>query len=390
MGVKVRQKIKGKGQPWWVFIAHNGKRKSISVGKQGAANEVARRIEAQLALGQFNFKEEKPIPTFKEIADSWIDTTVPATCKPSTVREYQDILKNHIEAVFSNQRITDITRGDVKAFLLDKLNAGYAQSTVAHLRNCLSGIFNIALDHEIIQGNPSKQLNISLKAGDRKKDINPLSADELKVLLDTVAEHFPDHYTLFLLLARTGMRIGEALALKWGDIDFNGRFIEVSQSFVRGRISTPKNGKSRSVDMSRQLTAALKAEMLNSKKKGLALGMGEMPETVFTNHKSNMIDKDIWRRRVYNKALQKAGLRKIRIHDLRHTYATLRISKGDNIADVSKQLGHHSVKFTMDVYYHWISGKKKSEVDGLDDPSFQHSPAPYLHPEAKKELTANG
>jgi len=62
----------------------------------------------------------------------------------------------------------------------------------------------------------------------------------------------------------------------------------------------------------------------------------------------------------------KAELRKIRIHDLRHTYATLRISKGDNIADVSAQLGHHSVKLTLDVYNHWAPGKKKFEVDELD------------------------
>jgi integrase len=64
-------------------------------------------------------------------------------------------------------------------------------------------------------------------------------------------------------------------------------------------------------------------------------------------------------------------IRAIRIHDLRHTYATLRISKGDNMADVSNQLGHHSVKLTMDVYYHWIPGKKKAEVDELDNLGFQ-------------------
>jgi integrase len=58
----------------------------------------------------------------------------------------------------------------------------------------------------------------------------------------------------------------------------------------------------------------------------------------------------------------------------------LRISKGENIADVSNQLGHHSVKLTMDVYYHWIPGKKKSEVDALDDPSYLRPSAPYTHP----------
>jgi integrase len=56
---------------------------------------------------------------------------------------------------------------------------------------------------------------------------------------------------------------------------------------------------------------------------------------------------------------------------MRHTYATLRIAKGDNIADVSKQLGHHSVKLTLDTYNHWMPGKKKAEVDGLDDAEYR-------------------
>ncbi len=69
---------------------------------------------------------------------------------------------------------------------------------------------------------------------------------------------------------------------------------------------------------------------------------------------------------MFYKCLEKAGLRRIRTHDLRHTYATLRIAKGDNIADVSKQLGHHSIKITVDLYYHHLPGGSKDEVDGLD------------------------
>ena len=83
-----------------------------------------------------------------------------------------------------------------------------------------------------------------------------------------------------------------------------------------------------------------------------------------------------WRSRVFKKQIQKSGLCEIRINDLIHTYATLRISKGDNIADVSNQLGPHSVEFTMDVYYHWFPGKKMFEVDALDDPSLTHPSAP--------------
>jgi len=259
------------------------------------------------------------------------------------------------------------------------------------MKDVVSGVLNKALDDEIIQANPALQLGKNLlKTKDRVKHINALTPEELKQLLDTVYEHFPEHYSLFLLLARTGVRIGEALALQWGDLNFKDRSIEVQRSIYRGKITTPKNGKTRLVDMSLQLAEALKAQ-----KKGFKLGLvdtkkDDSAQFVFTNQNGKIIDKDSWRRRIFNKALSKSEIRRIRIHDLRHTYATLRISKGDNVTDVSNQLGHHSVKLTMDVYYQWFPGKKKSEVDGLDDPSFSHLNAPPLHPEAKKELTANG
>jgi integrase len=102
------------------------------------------------------------------------------------------------------------------------------------------------------------------------------------------------------------------------------------------------------------------------KKETLAKGWREPPEWLFYTGNGSMIDGDNFRRRIHNKALEKAGLRHVRIHDLRHTYATLRIGKGDNIQDVSKQLGHHSIKITIDTYSHWMPGAKKSEVDGLD------------------------
>lgn len=381
MGVTVRQKSKGKGKPWWVFVIHNGNRTSRQVGTKDAAKEVAKQIEVKLHLGEFGFEQEKAAPTFKEYADSWINTTIQATCKESTVSAYRDILRLYVLPVFGNLNVKDITRGKVKDFLLGKINDGYANSTVGHMKNAVSGVLNKALDDEVISANPTYRLGKIANGTVRKEVMDPLTSDELKKLLDTVQAHYSSHYPLFLLLARTGMRIGEALAVKWDDIDFAGRFIDVKRSIVRGSISTPKSGKSRRVDMSLQLTEALRRHSLESKKKALALGLGSTPEYVFTNDQGGMIDKNNWRRRTFKKALGKAGLRRIRIHDLRHTYATLRVFKGDNIADISNQLGHHSVKLTMDVYFHWIPGKKKSEVDGLDDSFLLHPNAPLPHPD---------
>ena len=151
---------------------------------------MASTIRAMLKLGEFGFDESKQAPTFKEYANSWIKTTVPATCKESTLRDYQDILRLHVLPVFSDLIVTNITRGMVKNFLHKKLNSGYAISTVAHLRNCLSGVFNLALDNEIIQINPAQRLGKGfLKAKDHKEDINGLTVDELLHFKHSNAPH---------------------------------------------------------------------------------------------------------------------------------------------------------------------------------------------------------
>jgi integrase len=376
MGVIVRQKMKGKGQPWWVFIVHNGNRTSRRVGTKDAAVGVATKIQARLQLGEFNFeeekKEQKPEPTFKEYADSWIKVNAPAECKESTVSSYDDLLRIHVLPEFGALRLKEINRGKIKDFIALKINDGYSASSVTHMRNLISNVLNKAVDDEVIPANLAlrlgkivKKTNGDNESGENEK-IDPLIREETITLLSIALTHFKKDYPLILLLFRTGLRIGEALALKWGDIDFNGRFIHVQRGLSRMKIQTPKSGKTRRVDMSPQLAEALAAYRTECKKKGMALGIGDAPEYLFTNEKGGFIDVNNWRK-TFKKMLKKAKLRQIRIHDARHTYATLRISKGDNIADVSKQLGHYSVRLTMDVYYHWLPGNKKSEVDALDD-----------------------
>ncbi len=319
------------------------------------------------------------MPTFKEYADNWIKVTVPATCKESTMQDYRAILDNHVLSKLGGQRVDQFTPKIIKTFLLSKINDGFANSTVTHMKDVISGVLNEAVDDEKIQANPVYSLKRLIKKKANDNDVNPLTAKELTKLLKTVQEHYPEHFTIFLLLSRAGMRIGEAIALDWRNIDFKGGSIKVERSIVRGRVSTPKNGKSRPVDISPQLADALKNHMQGFK----VSAADDQPRYVFTNRSSNPIDKDNWRRRVFDKAVKKAEIKRITPHQLRHTYATLRIAKGDNIADVSKQLGHHSVKMTLDVYYHWIPGGKKAEVDALDDPKLTIQTAPYLHPTTK-------
>ena len=126
-------------------------------------------------------------------------------------------------------------------------------------------------------------------------------------------------YPLFLCAVRTGLRLGELLALQWPDIDFNGRFTEVRRNLVAGRVTTPKNGKTRRVDMSAQLTATLKALLQARKKETLKNGWGSVPEWIFCTESGGPLDGDNLRHRVFYKLLEKAELRRVRFHDLRHT-----------------------------------------------------------------------
>lgn len=366
MGVTVRQKVKGRGNPWWVFITHNNQRTSRRVGDKAAADEVASKIRAKLELGEFGFEEKKKVPTFKIFAESFMDTYSAVNHKASTHDSYRTALDLHLYPYFEDMQLDSISRKDVKEFINLKLQGGLGPGTVRNLKAYLSAILSEAVDDELIESNPALRTGKLINKKANKKAIHPLTWEEKVELENAMQKHYPRHYPFFLAALRTGMRLGELVALKTGDLDFHGRFIEVRRSFAKGRLTTPKSGQLRRVDMSTELSKVLKAHIIKGKKISLKKGWGEPPEWLFFNEEGGMIDPDNLRSRVFYKCLAKAELRHIRIHDLRHTYATLRIMKGDNIKDVSKQLGHHSVMITLDTYSHWVPGAKKSEVDELD------------------------
>jgi len=152
------------------------------------------------------------------------------------------------------------------------------------------------------------------------------------------------------------MRLGELLALQWGDVDFHGRFIEVRHNLVAGRMTMPKSGKTRRVDMSAQLADTLRALLTTRKAEALRNGWGQVPEWIFCGETGGHLDGDNLRHRVSYRLLTKAGLRRIRFHDLRHTFATMLIQNGESLAYVRDQLGHASIQLTVDTYGHQAGG----------------------------------
>lgn len=132
--------------------------------------------------------------------------------------------------------------------------------------------------------------------------------------------------------------------------------VEVTKSwdYKRKRMQPPKNNKPRKVDLTPMVVDTLKRLRTESK-------IVSLQGAIFVDSKGSRLTQ----KAVYE-ALQEVAPRPVRFHDLRHTYATLRIAKGDNIVDVSNQLGHHDPGFTLKVYAHWLPGEHKAQVDELD------------------------
>jgi integrase len=378
MSVQVREKIKGSGE-WWIFIEHHGQRKSKKIGRDKRfALEAAKKIEAKLVLGDLNLKNNDD-KTFGHYAKLWIEITVPATCKEISISDYTGILKNHIRPNLENIPVTEISKATVKQLLQKKIKEGYASSTVSHMKNAISGVLELAVDDKTIPANPAQIIKKLIRKKAKIFHINPLSKEETKLMLNTCLEYYPRHYPMLLTLCRTGMRLGEVIGLQWGDIDFNRRFIIVQRSRSKSRTSTPKDEDSRNVDMSRQLSETISKLKIKRKEEYLAKGE-EMPSWIFISEAGTPLIEGHWRERVFKKILEKAKIREIRIHDLRHTYATQLIQDKQSLAYIRDQLGHSSISVTVDIYGHLVPGANQDAVDGLDDPDYT-----YFAPQNNKQ-----
>ena len=199
---------------------------------------------------------------------------------------------------------------------------------------------------------------------------------EADAFLAAVHEVFPDWYPFFLTALRAGLRRGELIALKFGDIHFgaseadSNRFILVQRNYSFGAFTTPKNKKSRRVDMSRQLRATLvelrDQRLLQAYLRG---NTSISDELVFPSQAGTPIKPDNIAVRYMQPALEKAGLHHFRFRDLRHTLGSLLIQGGASLAYVKEQMGHSSIQVTVDIYGHLIPGADISCVDQLDSPT---------------------
>jgi integrase len=267
MGVTINKK-KSTGE-WYIWIRHKGQRTSRKIGKDHrTAMKAATEYRKRLALGQVDFSNGRDVAVetllFGEFFKDYIENVAQHRLKYNSWMSYKNVTELYLLPSWENKRLDSITRQDVKKLLLEKQAEGLV---INNIKICISAIFAEAVERELLTINPAHNLGRVFKNGIRKTRTLFLSKEQTAALLKTTQEEAPEHYDLLLTAFRTGMRLGELLALSWDSINFDTKKITVQRSFSHEHWDTPKSNKIRYIDMSDGLYEVL----LNRYNKGKVL-----------------------------------------------------------------------------------------------------------------------
>ncbi len=317
--------------------------------------------------------------TLDKYAERW-KAQITATVKPRTLEAYTQILDQHLLPVFGATKVQQLQRGQIKAFLVNRLMQGMARNTVRNFHACLRAMLRAAVDDGVLVANPADRLGRGLRlitsTRARQEEIKAMTAEQRTTFL-TCAAAAPEKgkvddrrfFPLFFLMAGTGLRHGETLAVQWQDLDLKTRSLRVERAFSRRKLQTPKAGHGRTVDLSRALCDVLARLEVDRKAEKLRRGWKDFPPWLFCTKEGTPFDEDNVRKAMA-RVLKRAQLPEhFTPHGLRHTYASLLLQLGVSIAYVQRQLGHASIQLTVDTYGKWLPLEHQGALDRLDPTS---------------------
>ncbi|WP_287154458.1 site-specific integrase [Candidatus Solincola tengchongensis] len=316
------------------------------------AEALKRRIDEEIAKGTFG--KEKKDPSFSEFASQYLEDKK-AELKPSTYKDYRQVLGNHILPFFKRTHLSQVTPARVQDFLRHLQKKGVSPATTGKVYRVLKSLLRRAIALEYLDRDPT--IGIRPPRVERK-EMDFLERDEVEALLEASEG---DIHDIIALAVFTGMRQGEILALRWQDIDYRNGIIRVVRSF------SPANGFSDlKSEKSRRAVPLIPRLADIFQKRYESMGRPDPDSLVFPTEAGTPKDRNNLISREFEPALLSAGIRKIRFHDLRHTYASLAIASGADPKGLQSVLGYSSITVTMDTYGHLFPGHMESITRGLD------------------------
>jgi len=325
----------------------------VGGGKPRAGHLTRRQAEDALAdllaeerrnVGQKVYEHHPDGATFADAAAGFLrHIEIVKGREQSTLRDYRHGIDRYLLPRWARRPVASIKPGEVEEMRDDLIAAGLSPRTVVRHLTIAHGVFKYAVRAHGLARNPASAELVDRPTVRYSGDFDALDAEDLAALV-RAADGERDA-ALYLAAAMTGLRQGELLALHWRDVDFAGQRIHVRRSWshIAKREKAPKSGKMRSVPLVEELIAPL--DRLTRREHFT----GE-DDLVFCSQVGGHLDHNVLRRRYYA-ALQAAGLRRVRFHDLRHCFGSVAV-RAFPLSDVQAMLGHAHVTTTMRYVHH--------------------------------------
>jgi integrase len=364
-GTITRRKNGGWMAQYTAYTAEGRKRKTL-YGK--TRQEVAAKLSKALADREDGLVFDAGSLTVGEYLARWISHSVRDTVSQKTYERYESIVRVHLSPALGRIRLKALTPDHVRGLYREKLDSGLAPRNVLHIHRTLSKALRQATDDGLIPRNAAASVK---PPRPRSEEMQPLSRDQVRTLLDTVRDDRLE--ALYVLAVTAGLRQGELLALKWEDVDLEGTNptlqVRRSLSETRGRRSfvTPKSGRGRHIRLSKQAVSALRAHRKRQLEERVRkAGLWEDHGLIFPSEVGTpMSGRNLYR--AFKIRVKRASLpQTLRFHDLRHTCATLLLRQGVNPKFAQELLGHADISLTLNTYSHVLPDMGDAAAGGMD------------------------
>jgi integrase len=326
-------------------------------------------VAAKLATALKTRLDGGPLPseqlTVARFLVDWLAAVRPSL-RASTYKRYTELLTLHAVPTLGSVRLARLAPADLQKLYAAKVAGGLSPRTVGHAHS----VIHHALRDATRWGNVARNVAalVSRPRAERH-EMATLSTTEARALLEAArGDRFA---ALYVLALATGARQGELLALRWADIDFDAATLSIRASLRRygdhWDFNPPKTARSRrQVALTGGAVAALRAHRARQLEERLAQPYWQDATLVFASEAGTPVDATNLIRRSFNPLLVRAGLSRIRFHDLRHSAATFLLGQGVHPKIASEMLGHSSVAITLDTYSHVTAGMQRQAVDALE------------------------
>jgi integrase len=337
-------------------------RKTVTAKSRAEVTRKLAQLRRQVDAGKVSTVKT---PTLSELMTRWFETVLSREVARSTYDNYGTIVKYHVIPALGRRKVTEISVADVDRLLALKLGAGLSASTVHRIRALISQ----CLDQGVRWGDvPTNVARLSRPPKMVRPEGRTLTREQAQQLLETLKDH--RHESLYLLMLSTGMRRGEALGLRWEDLNLENGVVRIKRNLKRegGRIVTAdtKTLKSRrAVNIPTPVLDALERnrELQDVEKAELGEAWVESG-FIFTTSIGTPIDpRNLYRE--FSQICERAGLGHWHPHELRHSAASLMLASGVKLQVVSEVLGHASIRMTADVYGHILDPDRQQAAAAM-------------------------